>query len=523
MDHPPRRRQRDPARDVPGADRAAAASSSLDVPASDTALSERFRYRGAARNVRALADPDLGRIRARLPWFPLNAPEYEIAPAAGRVDRGGPHERACGIRGRALAGRRAAFPPASVRRVLGDHGARMPSSRRTAKGEPVNGTAVLYHRFDPYATGPVPRPPRRHRSARPRLRSRRPPARRAGGRSRSTAASAAPTGRRRAPARAGAPVPAAGRRPRRRGRAPARRGPPPPPPPSAAPAVHRRARAAPRRPGRPRRLAPARPPPRARNAATPRPLTSHHEKASTTCSDRSSSSASADPAARRCAASSTSSSSSSSRSAGSRGIPAAWQFLHFDTPTARTAWTTPSRSCRPQEYRGLVSTGATYNTVYGSIESAHATNAAVHQDIQRQLPDPRSVKVDVTKGAGQYRAVGRAVALAATKDIATAARARDRPARRRLGARRAADPRPGAARPRRRRRRQPDGDRDLVGRRRLGSGPVPRHHRGRRSRPRSRTRGRTSSSASSTPPTSSISSMSPRACRATRSPRSPRR
>jgi hypothetical protein len=105
------------------------------------------------------------------------------------------------------------------------------------------------------------------------------------------------------------------------------------------------------------------------------------------------------------------------------GIPAAWQFLHIDTPTAQDGVDYAIPFLPPQEYRGLVSTGATYNTVYRTIEGAHAANEVVHQDIQRQLPDPRLVKVDVTKGAGQYRSVGRAVALAATKDIAASARA----------------------------------------------------------------------------------------------------
>lgn len=104
------------------------------------------------------------------------------------------------------------------------------------------------------------------------------------------------------------------------------------------------------------------------------------------------------------------------------GIPAAWQFLHFDTPTAQDGVDYSVPFLPPQEYRGLVSTGATYRTTYRSIENAHATNEEVHREIERQLPDPRLVKVDVTKGAGQYRAVGRAVALAATKEIATAAR-----------------------------------------------------------------------------------------------------
>lgn len=104
------------------------------------------------------------------------------------------------------------------------------------------------------------------------------------------------------------------------------------------------------------------------------------------------------------------------------GIPTAWQFLHFDTPTAQDGVDYAIPFLPHQEYKGLVSTGASYNTTYKSIESAHSSNESVHQDIQRQLPNPGLVKVDVTKGAGQYRAVGRAVALAATKDIASAAR-----------------------------------------------------------------------------------------------------
>ncbi|MFT4234097.1 MAG: tubulin-like doman-containing protein [Microbacterium sp.] len=104
------------------------------------------------------------------------------------------------------------------------------------------------------------------------------------------------------------------------------------------------------------------------------------------------------------------------------GLPAAWQFLHFDTPTAQDGVDYPAPFLPAQEYKGLVSAGANYGTVYKTIEGQHAANKAIHLDIERQLPDPRRVKVDVTKGAGQYRAVGRAVALSATRDIAVAAR-----------------------------------------------------------------------------------------------------
>ena len=104
------------------------------------------------------------------------------------------------------------------------------------------------------------------------------------------------------------------------------------------------------------------------------------------------------------------------------GIPAAWQFLHFDTPTVQDGTEFPAPFLPRQDYRGLVSTAATYEIIHGTITNAHSTNRELAADIGRQLPDPRFVRVDVTKGAGQYRAVGRAVALAATKDIAAAAR-----------------------------------------------------------------------------------------------------
>ncbi|MGF6823113.1 hypothetical protein M2317_002024 [Microbacterium sp. ZKA21] len=106
----------------------------------------------------------------------------------------------------------------------------------------------------------------------------------------------------------------------------------------------------------------------------------------------------------------------------SGGLPAAWQFLHFDTPTVQDGVDYPAPFLPAQEYKGLVSAGANYDTVYKTIEGAHATNQSVHADIRRQLPDPQRVRVDVTKGAGQFRAVGRAVALSSTRDIAVAAR-----------------------------------------------------------------------------------------------------
>lgn len=57
----------------------------IEAPSSDTALSERFTYRGAAQGVSSIEDPDLGRIAAVVPWFPLLAPSYRVSRADGRV------------------------------------------------------------------------------------------------------------------------------------------------------------------------------------------------------------------------------------------------------------------------------------------------------------------------------------------------------------------------------------------------------------------------------------------------------
>jgi hypothetical protein len=102
------------------------------------------------------------------------------------------------------------------------------------------------------------------------------------------------------------------------------------------------------------------------------------------------------------------------------GIPDAWQLLHVDTPTAQDGQDFPLPFLPPQNYRGLVTVGSTYETVAGSIGRGNRLPASIAKDVNRTLPDPREVKVDVTIGAGQYRAVGRAVVLSAPSGVADA-------------------------------------------------------------------------------------------------------
>jgi hypothetical protein len=102
------------------------------------------------------------------------------------------------------------------------------------------------------------------------------------------------------------------------------------------------------------------------------------------------------------------------------GLPQAWQFLHIDTPIAQDGADYALPFLPAQEYRGLVSGGSSYSTVFNSIVESGAIPASVRSDIRRQFPDPKRVRVDVTKGAGQFRAVGRTVVLSAPGEVKNA-------------------------------------------------------------------------------------------------------
>lgn len=104
------------------------------------------------------------------------------------------------------------------------------------------------------------------------------------------------------------------------------------------------------------------------------------------------------------------------------GIPPAWQFLHIDTPIAQDGQEYPAPFLPPDEYRGLVSGGMSYQTVYNAISHGGSIADAEIDDVTRQLPDPKRVRVAVDRGAGQYRAVGRTVVLSNPRQAEVAAR-----------------------------------------------------------------------------------------------------
>ena len=103
------------------------------------------------------------------------------------------------------------------------------------------------------------------------------------------------------------------------------------------------------------------------------------------------------------------------------GIPDAWQFLHIDTPQVQDGADFHLPFLPHDAYVGLMPSGAKYSNVVSSI---NAKLAGKNKDqINRQFPDPQKVTVSVAKGAGQYRGVGRTVAIARLGAIAGAAQA----------------------------------------------------------------------------------------------------
>ncbi|MFB7251560.1 hypothetical protein [Microbacterium sp. NPDC056234] len=122
----------------------------ITAPTQGTALSDAFAYRSPSDGERSISDPVLGALRARVPWFPLRAPWYEVtAPAgtalitarAGRMATGSTDSR-----------RRLRFAKLPLDRFFG---VVVPESelRRTARGDSVTGTVVIYHRASPSDQG----------------------------------------------------------------------------------------------------------------------------------------------------------------------------------------------------------------------------------------------------------------------------------------------------------------------------------------------------------------------------------
>ena len=85
-------------------------------------------------------------------------------------------------------------------------------------------------------------------------------------------------------------------------------------------------------------------------------------------------------------------------------LPRGWQFLHFDTPPDCDA----VPSVDPSEYEGLVAPGVNFAAVQAGLDA----DINLHEEIKTWRVDPASFPYALVNGAGQFRAIGKTVALA---------------------------------------------------------------------------------------------------------------
>ena len=97
------------------------------------------------------------------------------------------------------------------------------------------------------------------------------------------------------------------------------------------------------------------------------------------------------------------------------GIPAAWQFLHIDTPTIPDGneLNDVVDQVGLDEYLGLVGDSVTFKGVTAELDS----DPEIRNEMVGWRIDPANLAVPIGLGAGQFRAVGRTVAMAQGKEI----------------------------------------------------------------------------------------------------------
>lgn len=95
------------------------------------------------------------------------------------------------------------------------------------------------------------------------------------------------------------------------------------------------------------------------------------------------------------------------------GFPITWQFLNIDTPANQGREGFPAEPLAPAEYLGLAASGQSLDNMLTTIESRFSyAEAIVREEVMAPLPRKGSFEKLIDEGAGQYRAIGRSVALA---------------------------------------------------------------------------------------------------------------
>lgn len=102
-------------------------------------------------------------------------------------------------------------------------------------------------------------------------------------------------------------------------------------------------------------------------------------------------------------------------------FPDAWQFLQIDVPTEPDGLSPDlPPPLPPESYVGLVEDGVSYRDLDRTLMGQAEANSGVLRSLVGWRPDPTGVNVNIWRGAGQYRTLGRVVASTRLHPIAVA-------------------------------------------------------------------------------------------------------
>ncbi len=106
-------------------------------------------------------------------------------------------------------------------------------------------------------------------------------------------------------------------------------------------------------------------------------------------------------------------------------FPQAWQLVHIDVPTVADGNERDLPEQLPErDYQGLVGQGIDYRTIDAALVSQ--PNPHLADALGGWRPDPDRVNIPASKGAGQYRALGRIITLAGLTRVSEALRTAQR-------------------------------------------------------------------------------------------------
>lgn len=94
-------------------------------------------------------------------------------------------------------------------------------------------------------------------------------------------------------------------------------------------------------------------------------------------------------------------------------FPAGWQFVHIDTPAVADGIRPGGGDLDESEYLGLIGTGVGFQAVADRIDNI----PGISRELAGWRVDPQALGVPLAMGAGQFRAIGRAIAMCYAQPI----------------------------------------------------------------------------------------------------------